>query len=121
MERYLFLAAGGLLGTFARYFISSKVSKLSPGFPLGTLCVNLLGCMAAGFFAVAAAEKSSLRLFLMTGFCGAFTTFSALILESSDLFKTQGFPAALANILVSLVLGFVFLCLGFWAAHLARA
>lgn len=114
------LAAGGLLGTFARYFVSSSISKYFPNFPFGTMAVNLLGCALAGYFAVLAADKSSLKLFLLTGFCGAFTTFSALILESADLFRTQGLLPSLANVAVSFLLGFAFLAAGFWAAGFAR-
>src|SRR5690349_17024884 len=90
MTTWLCLAAGGVLGTFARYGLSQAAFKaFGGGFPYGTLGVNLLGSFLAGFFAELAGEGLKLgpqaRLFLLTGFCGAFTTFSAFILESSQM------------------------------------
>ena len=123
MAKWLGLAAGGILGTFARYFLSGAVHRvLGVTVPFGTLVVNLIGCFAIGFLAVLAEEKFLLgptaRLFLMIGFCGAFTTFSTFILETSNLTKDGETLYALANILASVILGFLIFRLGVMLARL---
>lgn len=117
MTKWIGLAAGGVLGTFSRYFLSGAVHRIfGVAFPFGTLVVNLVGCFAIGFLAVLAEEKFLLgptaRVFLMIGFCGAFTTFSTIILETSNLTKDGESLYALANILLSVVLGFLVFRLG---------
>ena len=121
--KWLGLAAGGILGTFARYFLSGAVHRIcGPTFPFGTLAVNLIGCFAIGFLAVLAEEKFLLgpaaRMFLMIGFCGAFTTFSTFIFETSNLTKDGEMLYALANILLSVVLGFLVFRLGVMLARI---
>ena len=86
----------------------------------GTLLVNLIGCFAIGFLAVLAEEKFLLgptaRVFLMIGFCGAFTTFSSFSLESANLISSGNYAAALANVLFSVVPGVALVFLGMMAA-----
>ncbi len=123
MGQWLGLAAGGILGTFARYFLSGAVYRVwGTFFPYGTLVVNLLGCFAIGFLAVLAEEKFLLgpaaRMFFMIGFCGAFTTFSSFILETANLTKDGEILYALMNIVLSVVVGFFVFRLG---VMLARA
>lgn len=122
MAKWLELAAGGILGTFARYFLSGAVHRVfGVTFPFGTLVVNLVGCFAIGFLAVLAEEKFLLgptaRVFLMIGFCGAFTTFSTLILETSNLTKDGESLYAFMNIALSVVLGFLVFRLGVMLAR----
>ena len=122
MAKWLGLAAGGILGTFARYFLSGAVYRVwGTSFPCGTLVVNLLGCFAIGFLAVLAEEKFLLgpgaRVFLMIGFCGAFTTFSTFILETANLTKDGEVFYALMNILVSVIVGFFVFRLGVMLAR----
>jgi len=112
MAKWIGLAAGGILGTFARYFLSGTLHRLfGITFPFGTLIVNLIGCFAIGFLAVLAEEKFLLgptaRVFLMIGFCGAFTTFSTFIFETSNLTKDGESLYAFLNITLSVVLGFL--------------
>ena len=123
MGKWIGLAAGGLLGTFARYFLAGAVHRvLGIAFPIGTLIVNLTGCFAIGFLAVLAEEKfllgPGLRVFLMIGFCGAFTTFSTFVFETSNLAKDGESFYALTNIVLSVILGFLVFRLG---VILARA
>jgi CrcB protein len=111
MIKILSLALGGIAGTLARYFLSHSVHRtFGNHFPYGALLVNLIGCFAIGFLAAAPDEKLFLgahsKIFLIAGFCGAFTTFSTLILETSELAKDTSSWHALANILVSVILGF---------------
>lgn len=115
--KWVHLVAGGVLGTIARYVLSGAVYQtLGTGFPYGTLIVNLTGCFLIGFLAALAEEKFLLgpnaRLFLMAGFCGAFTTFSTFMLETNNLIKDGEMFRAFLNIGVSVVIGFLLFRLG---------
>jgi len=117
MIKLLNLIIGGAAGTIARYLLGGAVYRLlGTSFPYGTLVVNVSGCFILGFLAVLADKKfvfgSDLRLLLMIGFCGAFTTFSTLIFESDNLLKNGQALRALANIFVSVILGFVLFRIG---------
>jgi len=88
----LFVAVGGLIGCVARYLIAIAVSRqVSSTFPFGTMGINIAGCFLIGIF-YALAEKGNIltpewRLFLTTGFCGGFTTFSTYSYESMNLMR----------------------------------
>lgn len=115
--KWLWLLAGGLLGTAGRYALSGIVHRwLGAGFPYGTLAVNLLGCLAIGFLATLGDRKFLLgpeaRLFWMVGLLGAFTTFSSLIYESWRLLQDGEALLAGANLAGSVLLGLLALWLG---------
>ena len=114
--KWLFLAAGGVLGTFARVVLGQTVAHaFGTRFPFGTLTVNLVGCFAIGLIAALGEGRWPMpyeaRLFLVTGFCGAFTTFSAFMLETSELSRHDPFRAAL-YVGISVAAGFLFFRLG---------
>ncbi len=125
MTQFLYLGAGTLAGGFARYFLTGAVTRLTgAGFPYGTLTVNLLGCFIIGFLGVLANERLSLgpeaQLLWMTGFCGAFTTFSTFMLETGTLTQ-DGHPLrAFAYILLSVSAGFAAYRLGIGLAHVGQ-
>ena len=80
MGKWFGLIIGGVAGTAARYLLSGAVYQIfGTSFPYGTLAVNLIGCFAIGFLAALAEDKfllgPNMRILLMVGFCGAFTTF----------------------------------------------
>lgn len=117
MTKWLVLAAGGVAGTFARYLAAVWVPGFAgTAFPYGTLAVNLSACFLLGLVdslsLVRAALSPEARLLLMTGFCGAYSTFSTLILETSALVDDGQLLRALANYLGSGVLGFALFRLG---------
>lgn len=90
MLQYAIVAAGAALGGMARYGLSRAVEAAAGGpLPLGTLAVNVLGCLAAGAFTAwyepRLAAAPELRLFVVVGLLGGFTTFSAFGLESHGL------------------------------------
>lgn len=108
------IALGGALGALSRYGMGELVTKVTGSeFPWGTLLVNLLGCLLFGLLAGLAEQRIPLseetRLFLMVGFLGAFTTFSTFAFHSG-LFAHEGqWGWAIANILLSNVLGIALL------------
>jgi len=111
MAEILSLAAGSLLGGFGRYFLGGAVQRLAGGsFPYGTLLVNLLGCFIIGLLHSLTLSKLSLsanaRLLLIVGFCGAFTTFSTFILETSAAMDQGRHFSALSYLAASVLLGF---------------
>lgn len=117
MLRWLSLSAGFLLGGGARVLVTQGICvSAGPAFPWGTFAVNLSGCFLIGLFNASADAKLNLgpaaRLFLMAGFCGAYTTFSTLILETAALAADGQLLRALFNYMGSGVLGFLFFRLG---------
>lgn len=95
----LAVAAGFLLGGFARWaVVGTMIARVGTGFPWGTALVNLTGCLAIGAIDGLSQGRMGLspgqRAALMTGFCGSYTTFSALILETSGLLSAGRWGSA---------------------------
>jgi fluoride exporter len=111
---WLAVAAGGALGSVARFWLAAVMTALTgPRFPWGTLLINVLGSFVIGLVAALTLTPErvgmhpDLRIFLMVGICGGFTTFSAFSLQTLELLQTgDAWPAA------GYVLGSVALCLG---------
>ncbi|MDD5184702.1 MAG: fluoride efflux transporter CrcB [Paludibacter sp.] len=123
MKQLLFIGLGGFIGTIARF----GVSKLNIywhflSIPMGTLTVNVLGSFLIGIL-VGISQKSDLlspdlRLFLMVGVCGGFTTFSSFSAENLMLMQNGQFLTAFIYTASSLLLGFLAVYLGFFSANL---
>jgi len=117
MIKFLNLIIGGAVGTIARYFLAGTVYRfMGTSFPYGTLIVNVSGCFILGFLASLADKRFILnpdvRILLMIGFCGAFTTFSTLIFETDNLVRNGQAIRAFSNIFVSVILGFILFRVG---------
>ena len=122
MIKVIWLVAGGALGTVARYGLAGLVQRNGSGaFPWGTLVVNILGCFAFGLIWGLAEDRLALgveaRMLALTGFMGAFTTFSTFIFETSMLLQEARWLTAAANLLMHNSVGIVFLFLGLVAAR----
>lgn len=93
---------GGFLGALGRYLLSGWIGVRAEQFPAGTLAVNVIGSLAIGFLAGALARGflsgGAMRLLVMAGFLGAFTTFSAFSYESVQLWQAGRWPALFANV-----------------------
>ncbi|MTH77777.1 fluoride efflux transporter CrcB [Paracoccus aestuariivivens] len=115
---FLQVALGGALGSMARYGVNILAARLSAGFPLGTLTVNIVGCFAMGILAAALAQRGGQHLapLLLTGMLGGFTTFSAFALDTMTLWERgASFLAVgyvLASVMISLVAVFAGLAAG---------
>ena len=110
----MLVMTGSALGGLGRYWLGIAVDRLTgPGFPWGTLLINVLGSAVIGAVAAAtdAREDAAVRAFLMVGICGGFTTFSSFSLQTLDLLRTGATGRALVNVTVS-----VLLCIGAVAA-----
>ena len=96
------VGVGGFFGAAGRFLLSGWIGAHTGNFPYGTLTVNLIGSLAIGFLAAALTDRvlagAAVRLLVMAGFLGAFTTFSAFSYESVQLWHTGRWPALLANI-----------------------
>ena len=123
MLKLAYLTIGGITGTFARYFLSGFIYRFTgTDFPYGTLVINLMGFFLIGIFATLSDEKlvlgPDMRVMLMAGFCGAFTTFSTFMLETGNLVKDGEWIRALGNVLLSVIIGFILFRLGVWLGKL---
>lgn len=118
MNKILLVMAGGSLGAVCRYAFSlAAIRYLGNRFPWGTLLANLSGCFLIGV-AFALAERSfvlslSARLFFMTGFLGALTTFSAYALESV-IYMRAGSHVAVMNFFINNIGGGILVFAGMW-------
>lgn len=116
----LIVAVGGALGSALRYAASLLVAKYYvQKFPLSTFLVNIAGCFLIGLFAgylTKNSDSTDLRLFLITGLCGGFTTFSAFGIENLSLIKNGDTYLSLLYILLSVVIGVAFVAIGLFAA-----
>lgn len=117
----LAVAAGGALGTIARYELALAEPPGSGRFPWATFIVNVVGSFVLGFALIALMESWSpsrlLRPFVAIGFCGGLTTFSTWMVESMLLVRGGDAGVALAYLTVSLVVGLGAVALGVHAAR----
>lgn len=117
MKSVAFVALGSAIGGICRYFAQLYISKLYPfSFPWGTWMVNIFGCLCIGIF-YALSEKGNLltpewRLFLTTGFCGGFTTFSTFAFENMNMLRTGDYMYTILYTISSVILGILAVFLG---------
>jgi CrcB protein len=109
MRTLLIIGTGGFIGSIFRYLVSKSVQeKFTTAFPFGTLSVNILGCFLIGVV-LSWSERGGLnadwRMFLATGICGGFTTFSAFSNETLALMRDGQWIYAGVYIAFSIITG----------------
>jgi fluoride exporter len=118
MHKILLVGLGGLIGAVLRYLISGLVQGLtqSVAFPYGTLAVNVAGCFLIGIFShlveSQAGIAAEMRLLLMVGLLGSFTTYSTFGSETINLLQDQRSLLALLNVASHVILGLSAVLLG---------
>ena len=125
------VAIGGGVGALGRYYLSWWVqANIATDFPYGILVVNNLGCLLIGMLAACLLQargvvQELMRLSLMIGVLGGFTTFSSFSLDNLKLLQQGSYVGAMINILLSVVGGLAFTALGgvlgWWCMRLLSA
>ena len=104
------------MGGMLRYWLQLSLNKAQYILPLGTILVNLLGCLAIGLICGICEEKlipKNLNVLLISGILGGFTTFSAFSIETIMIMQKNEYVLAITNILVSVIGGIAFAYLGY--------
>lgn len=117
MKEVFIVSIGSFFGGGMRYLVSKLVTVYAPvAFPLGTMVVNVAGCLLIGFLSglswTGSVMSPTMRLLLTTGFCGGFTTFSTFMSESAALTKDGAYLSVLVYLAGSVVLGFLAVLVG---------
>jgi CrcB protein len=116
------LAIGGALGTLARFGLSQLAMPYSLSLPWGTVAINILGSFIIGAFGTLTLSQGrfplpeDIRLFVMVGICGGFTTFSSFSLQTFDLMRSGALGRAAVNVLASVILCLAAVAIGHFAA-----
>ena len=114
----LVVMAGGALGTLARYLVSVLAQPISRDLPWGAIIINVSGSFLIGFFGTLTLAhgkypvSENLRLFVMIGICGGYTTFSSFSLQTLDLLRNGAIVRAVINITASVALCVVAVAIG---------
>jgi fluoride exporter len=118
---YLAVSLGAVIGSVLRALVSlASIAAFGPGFPWGTLFVNIVGSFVIGFYATLTGPDGRLlvgsrnRQFVMAGICGGFTTFSTFSLETLRLAQSGHWPLAGLNVIISVIAWL----LAVWLGHI---
>lgn len=114
----ILIGIGGGAGSILRFLISLGVNRyFTSSFPWGTFAVNIIGSFLAGLILGTLnahnAHNNDWRMFLMTGFCGGFTTFSAFTAENLVLLQSGQILTAIAYVLSSVIVSLLAIWIGF--------
>jgi len=115
LKQILLVGLGGSVGSILRFLVS-KITYTQSSFPWTTFIVNLAGCFLIGLLTGLAAKHqfldANMRLLLVTGFCGGFTTFSAFSIENVYLYQSGNYLNLTLYVAMSLIAGFFAVMLG---------
>lgn len=121
MKSLLLVFLGGGLGSTLRYVVGKFMSNTPLGFPYGTFTVNVLGSLFIGVILGLVAKNNSISentmLFLATGFCGGFTTFSTFAYENHELLKNGDYGILGLYTVGSFALGLLAVFFGMWVVR----
>jgi fluoride exporter len=118
IKNIILVAFGGALGSVFRYLISYFFTKTTTNsFPWSTFTVNILGCLLIGilfgYIQKNNIQTETLKILAITGFCGGFTTFSAISLENFQLYQNNQFGLLILYTAASILIGFLAVFLGY--------
>lgn len=119
LKNLLLVALGGGVGSAFRYITNINIGKIWPNkLYYATFLVNIIGCLLIGLF-IGYLQKNetsneTLKLILITGFCGGFTTFSTFGLENYSLLQSQNYIQTLIYLASSIVIGITFVGVGIY-------
>ncbi len=109
MKNILLVGTGGFIGAVCRYLIGLIPLNETSLFPYKTFIINIIGCIVIGIINAVATKNNSINpqtlLFLKSGLCGGFTTFSTFALETSNIIKNECAGLALLYVLSTLLIG----------------
>jgi CrcB protein len=115
--KLMLVGIGGFAGSILRYITVSFFQRYNLQFPLGTFTVNILGSFLLGTvvgWMIQRGENDSMRLLLITGVCGGFTTFSAFAFENVNLFEQKLAMTSIMYVSISVFLGIGAVIAGTW-------
>ncbi len=118
MQKTIFIALAGLVGTLLRYWLSGFVARqYGETFPWGTVAVNLIGCLLTGTLFFLTEERflisPTVRTVILIGLLGGFTTFSSYGLQTFTLLRDGEFGLAILNVVTSNILGLLMVWVGY--------
>jgi CrcB protein len=121
----LLVFVGGGLGSIVRFLFSKWIITPSTDFPTATFVTNFLACVVLGMLAnyLGEAKQESEKIIaalFMTGFCGGFSTFSTLNLETFKIIQNQNYQIAFLYTFSNVILGFVGIAIGFWLINIFK-
>ena len=118
MKQLLLVFIGGGLGSSLRYWISTYLNSYKSGIPYGTFAANIIGSLIIGMVLGLSLKNNYVSnntiLFLATGFCGGFTTFSAFAYENHLFLKSGDFMSFAIYTILSFIIGFAAVFFGIW-------
>lgn len=124
LMQFMVVGVGGFFGAGLRFALGSWVHRVLPAaaFPWGTMAVNLLGCLLIGLLASYRQPlEPGVRLFLMVGLLGGFTTFSTFALETLTLTQQDNYLMAFVNVAAKVLFGLLAAWAGFELGRLLSA
>lgn len=117
ISKFLLVALGGAFGAMARYGMNLLFGNVFLPFPLATFLVNVTGSFLIGFLLIKFEANETVKLLLVTGFLGAYTTFSAFEYEAFQLTQIKQTMTAFLYVALSFAIGFIGVASGIWLAR----
>ena len=116
VKNLLLVGAGGMIGSICRYLMSIGLVSLNWNTPWPTMAINIIGSLIIGVLMATFEESNhAMRILLITGFCGGFTTFSAFSYENLKLLEAHQYQTAFTYSSLSVLLGLTAVFIGYFA------